>query len=275
MDIKPLQDNIAVVTGGGRGIGRTIAETLAAAGAKVALLGRQRDSLEDTARSIEADGGTALTIACDVSDMQAVPAAIAQAEANLGPIDLLINNAGIGAGGPIWEIPAQEWWRVQEVNVLGPFLTTQACLKGMVKRGSGRIINMGSYQGIAPNSDASPYCTSKAALLRLTDCTALEVEPHGIAVFAVSPGFVHTDMTRELEAMLRAKDPDFEGWDPAWIFPAQDCADLCLRLAVGEADALTGRMIHVRDDLDQMIADADEIVAADRYALRLTVDLDN
>ena len=142
----------------------------------------------------------------------------------------------------------------------------KACLKGMVTRGSGRIINMGSYQGIAPNSDASPYCTSKAALLRLTDCTALEVEPHGIAVFAVSPGFVHTDMTRELEALLRAKDPDFEGWDPAWIFPAQDCADLCVRLAVGEADALTGRMIHVRDDLDQMIADADEIVAADRYA---------
>ena len=275
MEQKLLQDKTAIITGGGRGIGRTIAQTLAAAGAKVALLGRQPDSLEETASAIQAAGGTAVTIACDISDMQAVPAAIAQVEVALGPIDLLINNAGIGAGGPIWEIPAEDWWHVQEVNVLGPFLATQSCLQGMVKRGSGRIINLGSYQGIAPNSEASPYCTSKAALLRLTDCTALEVEPHGIAVFAISPGFVHTDMTRELEEMLRAKDPDFEGWDPAWIFPAQDCADLCLRLASGEADALTGRMIHVRDNLDEMIANADKIIAEDRYALRLTVDLDD
>jgi NAD(P)-dependent dehydrogenase (short-subunit alcohol dehydrogenase family) len=160
-----------------------------------------------------------------------------------------------------------------EVNLKGPLLTTHAVLGGMVQRGNGRIINVGSYVGVLPNAMGSSYSTSKAALLRLTDCTAEGVKEAGVSVFAISPGYVKTDMTRELEEQQRAANPDFEPMDEAWVFPPEDAAVLCVRLASGEADALTGRFIHVRDNLDDMIATADEIVNQDRYALRLNVDL--
>ena len=134
--------------------------------------------------------------------------------------------------------------------------------------------NVGSYQGILPNSFSGAYATSKASLMRLTDSAAGEVVDQGVTIFCISPGFVYTDMTKDLEAKLREVNPEFEGFDDSYKFPPEAAGELCVRLARGEADKLTGRMIHVRDDLDQMIAEADQIVADDRYALRLSVDLD-
>ena len=269
-----LQAKVVLITGGGRGIGRTLAEMLANSSAAVAVMGRDLDSLSDTVSMIESAGGRALAVRGDVLNRDDICAAVDEVEASLGPIDVLINNAGVGgAGGPLWQTDSDEWWWVQEVNVRGPYLMMHAVLGGMVERGSGCIINMGSYQGIFPSPNSSAYATSKAALLRLTDSTAGEVADKGVSVFCISPGFVDTDMTRDLEAKLLEVNPEFEGFDESYKFPPEACGALCVRLASGEADALTGRMIHVRDDLDAMIAAAKSIVEEDRYALRLTVDL--
>jgi NAD(P)-dependent dehydrogenase (short-subunit alcohol dehydrogenase family) len=271
-----LQDKVALITGGGRGIGRTVAEMLADSNVAVAIMGRSMGSLSDTVSMIESAGGRALAVRGDVLNRKDISAAVEEVETSLGPIDVLINNAGVGgAAGPLWQTDEDEWWWVQEVNVRGPYMMMHAVLGGMVERGSGCIINMGSYQGIFPSPNSGAYATSKAALLRLTDSTAGEVADKGISVFCISPGFVDTDMTRDLEAKLREVNPEFEGFDESYKFPAEACGALCVRLASGEADALTGRMIHVRDDLDGMIEAAENIVEEDRYALRLTVDLND
>lgn len=270
-----LAGQVAFVTGGGRGIGRVIVDHLVRQGAAVAVFGRNEDTLRETARAIELSGGRAIAVSGDVTNKDDVQAAVQRVEHELGPITLLVNNAGLGgAGGPIWQTDPDEWWQVMEVNLKGPFLCTHAILGGMVERRCGRIVNVGSYQGILPNPMATSYATSKAALLRLTDSVAEGAKEFGVSVFAISPGFVWTDMTRDLERTMKELAPDEELIDEAWVFPAEDAAGLCVRLASGEADKLTGRFIHVKDDLDQMIATAEKIVSDDRYVLRLTADLE-
>lgn len=134
MTIK-LQDKVALVTGGGRGIGRTVAEMLAGSNAAVVVMGRSIDSLSDTVSMIELAGGRALAVRGDVLNRKDISAAVNEVEASLGPIDVLINNAGVGgAGGPLWQTDSDEWWWVQEVNVRGPYLMMHAVLGGMVER---------------------------------------------------------------------------------------------------------------------------------------------
>ncbi len=265
-----LTGQVTVVTGGGRGIGRVISQMLARAGAAVAVLGQAQGPLDETVGAIKAAGGIAAPWSVDVTKGPDIARTMTEVEAALGPISLLVNNAGTNnGGGPIWLTDPDEWWRAMEINLRGPFLCSRAVLPGMLERGAGRIVNMGSAVGLRAEPMASSYSTSKAALLRLTDCMAFGVEDAGVQVFAISPGLVWTDMTRGLEEKIRANDPEFEGFAEEHIFPPEDVATLIARLATGEADALTGRFIHVADDLDTLIADADNIVAEDRYALRL------
>ena len=265
-----LKSQVAFVTGGGRGIGQAISLELAKRGAVVAVVGRTMDTLQKTVSMIEADGGTAGAWVADVTNQSDIDRIVEEVERELGPISLLVNNAGTNkGGGPLWLVDPDEWWDAMEINLRGPFLCTRAVLPGMLQRANGRIVNIGSLVGARPEANASSYSVAKAALMRLTDCAAMGVAAQNVQVFAISPGWVWTDMTRDTVELIKANDPNFEGIDEEYVFEPEDTASLIARLAGGEADALTGRFIHVGNDLAKMIEDADQIVDADRYALRL------
>ena len=245
---------VALVTGGGRGIGRRIAVALAEAGMRVAVSARTSEQVEATAA--EARG---LPIQADVSRREDVERMVAEVERELGPIDLLVNNAGIaGWEQRAWELDPADWWHVFEVNLLGAFLCCRAVLPGMIERGHGRIVNTGSGAAYLPGTKNTAYAASKSALYRFGEALALQLEPHGIPVFTISPGLVRTDMTE-------GAFPDDAPWTPPELAPR-----LVRALASGRLDRLSGRYIHAEhDDVDDLEARADEIVANDLNAIRL------
>jgi NAD(P)-dependent dehydrogenase (short-subunit alcohol dehydrogenase family) len=268
-----LEGQVAFVTGGGRGLGRAFAETLAAAGAAVAVVARSASQVEETAADIVARGGSALALAVDVSDPAAVERAVQSVERELGPVDLLVNNAGVtGPIGPITETDPEQWWRCLEINLRGPFLCARGVLAGMIARGRGRIINVASGAGALPVPYLCAYVTSKAALIRFTENLALETREQGIRVFAIHPGTVRTAMVTE-----GIDSPAGRQWLP-WFrdaveqgqhVPPERAARLVLQLASGRADALTGRFLTIHQDLDALIARAEEIAATDLHTLRV------
>lgn len=245
---------VALVTGGGRGIGAGIARELADAGMKVAVSSRTREQVEQVATEI---GG--LAVVADVSSPGDAEALVAEVERELGPIDLLVNNAGIAGWEvePAWESSPEAWWRVFEINVLGPLLVSRAVIPGMIERGGGRIVNTGSGSGYLPGQKSTAYAGSKAALYRFNEGLALQLEEHGIPVFTISPGLVKTDMTEVF------------GDDMPWT-PPELAPQLVRVLASGRADKLSGRYIHAEhDDIEDLIRRADEIVDNDLNAIRL------
>jgi NAD(P)-dependent dehydrogenase (short-subunit alcohol dehydrogenase family) len=258
-----LQGQAALVSGGGRGIGREIALGLARDGMRVGLLGRSREPLDATLTAcVEAGAATAMAVPADVTDPDAVRAAVATVERDLGPVDLLVANAGLRdrtAARP-WEADPDDWWRVVETNLRGVFLLDRAVLPGMVARGRGRVLHVGSGMGQRPHPDWSAYSVSKAGLSRLTDSLAAALDGTGVTVLEVSPGLVRTDMTETM-------------WGPAdeqpWN-PVQRIVDVVRRFARGDLDALTGRFVHAaRDDLDALLAAEKTIRERDARTLRL------
>ena len=183
---------------------------------------------------------------------------VAEVERELGPIDLLVANAGIASfEEAAWELDPADWWQVFEVNVLGAYLCARAVIPGMIDRGRGRIVLTGSGSAYLPGQKTTAYGGSKAALYRMGEGLALQLEPHGIAVFTISPGLVKTEMT--------SRFPDNAPWTPPELAPR-----LIRVLASGRADALAGRYIHAEhDDIEDLIRRADEIRAQDLNAIRL------
>ncbi|MGH3022550.1 MAG: SDR family NAD(P)-dependent oxidoreductase, partial [Gaiellaceae bacterium] len=210
--------------------------------------------VEETAA---AAGG--LAIECDVSDRGAVEDAVARVEADLGPVDLLVANAGVTIWeDAAWELEPEEWWRVLEVNVLGVYLCCRAVIPGMIERGRGRIVNVASGAAYLPGSTATAYSASKAAVHRFSETLARQLEPHGIPVFSISPGLVRTALTED-------RFGDDAPWTPPELAPR-----LVRALASGRLDALAGRYLHAEhDDVDDLAARAAEIVAGDLNAIRL------
>jgi 3-oxoacyl-[acyl-carrier protein] reductase len=245
---------VALVTGGGRGIGANVARELAEAGMEVAVTGRTREQVEALAAEI---GGLALV--GDVSRRDDVERWFAR----IGELDLLVNNAGIsGAQCLAWEEEPDVWWHVFEVNVLGAFLCCRAALPGMVERRRGRIVNVSSGASYLPvGSDAglgTAYGASKAALSRFTESLDAQARGHGVRAFHVSPGLVQTEMTAPVFG-------DEAPWPPPELAPR-----LVRVLASGRADALSGRYLHAEhDEIEELIRRADEVVADDLNSIRL------
>jgi NAD(P)-dependent dehydrogenase (short-subunit alcohol dehydrogenase family) len=222
-----LSGQTALVTGGTRGVGQAIARALEGAGADV--------------RTISRSAGV------DVTVLEAVERSIA----GIGPIDLLVNNAGtLDAIGAAWTVEPDAWRRDLETSVLGAFHCARAVLPGMIERGRGRIVNVSSGAATRPYPYGSGYAAGKAALLTFTESLAAETKEHGLAVFAITPGFVWTEMTERLRD-ASGPAPDISGADP---LEPERAGELVVRLASGEADALSGRFIHVRDDLDELLS---------------------
>ncbi len=268
-----LRGQVAIVTGGGRGIGREIAQALATAHAQVVVVARTTEQLAETVKLINETGGQCTSIVTDVADPQAVQNMVQRIEIEIGPVSVLINNAGfLGTVGPIWELDPAEWLRVIDINLNGALLCARAVLPGMVQRRQGRIINVSSGAALAPIPFGTAYCVSKAALVRFTECMAVETYEHGVFAFAIDPGFVRTEMSRYLGESEEAKL--YLPWiNHLWVEgrfdPAERATELVVRLASGEADALTGRFVRIYDDLDAMLLHAAQIDKDDLYTLRV------
>ena len=240
-----------------------VASHLAEAGYRVAIAARSGDELAAVARETGA-----LAVPLDVTDGAAVDAAFARVDAELGPLDLLVANAGTaGDARASWEQQPDDWWRVFEVNVLGAYLCARAAVQRMRSSGGGRIVNIASGAAYFPLGEnglqiSSAYMASKAALMRFTEALAAEAAADGIAVFAISPGTVKTEMTADVFAALW-EEPDV--WSPPEL-----AADLIAFLDTGALDALSGRYIHAATDDWRSLPDRiDEILEGDRHALRL------
>jgi 3-oxoacyl-[acyl-carrier protein] reductase len=272
MPTDDLTGQVAIVTGASRGLGRAFAIALGQAGASVAVTGRTATDVNETARLVEQTGAKALPFVTDVAKPADVAHVVARTEAELGPINILVNNAGAAPTEIVpWEADADEWWSVFETNVRGTFLYTRSVLPGMVARQSGRIINLVSEAGNNPEPELSAYSTSKAALIHFTDAMALATVDQGIKVFAFHPGMVRTGMTTDLIAHggvgmgARLEAAFAEGRDT----PPERSAERLMFLASGRADFLNGRYIMARQQEDELLAQADAIAASDLYKLRV------
>jgi len=195
--MSQLNGKVALVTGGGRGIGRAIAMTLSDAGASVAVTGRNITNLEDTKSAIIAKGGKALALACDVSNKSSVESAFEKIRAELGAVDILVNNAGVTYSRKFHETPDDVWEQIIQTNVNGVFYCCKAALPDMIQKRWGRIVTIASIAGLSGIPFSSAYGASKHAQVGLTRSLALEVARYNIAVNAICPGWVETDMLEE------------------------------------------------------------------------------
>jgi len=243
-----LPSGVAVVTGGGRGIGANIARALAGDGWSVVVTARSRREIEAVADEI---GGRALEM--DVSSRESVERGFAEA----GPIDLLVANAGVRSqDGASWEIDPADWWQTFEVNVLGVHLCCRAVIPGMLERGGGRIVITGSGASYLPGLKTPAYDASKAAVGRYGETLNNELDGR-IPVFVFSPGLVRTEMTSSF------------GDDMPWT-PPELAPELVRKLASGAYDALAGRYLHAEhDDIDDLLARIDEVRESDLNAIRV------
>lgn len=261
----PQTPRTAVVTGAGRGIGRSLAFGLARAGYAVALVGRSRDTLEAVALEIS-DGPAeheAVVVVADVSDPDAVAAAAQQIEGAFGAhggVGLLVNNAGVieEHEKPFAEDDVADVWRVIEVNVRGPLLLTHALLPGMLARGGGRIVNINSGSAFRRSETYTGYGISKGALARFTSLLDAQYRDQGLRTFDLAPGVVVTDMTRAMPLHEERTE---------WT-PVEASVDLVVGIGDGELDALSGRFLRAgSDDLASLSTHAYDILVADSRRL--------
>jgi len=230
----------ALVTGSTRGIGRAIADSLAGAGARVAVVGRDKARADEAAAGV---GNGARGFAADVSDPKSVVALVEAVEKEFGQIDILVNNAGLTRDNILFRLKDDDWDAVLDANLRGAFVAIRAVARGMIKRRWGRIINIASVVGITGNKGQANYAASKAGLLGLTKSVAKELGSRNVLVNAVAPGFIETDMTAAMTPEARAA---LSGQIPLERLGApQDIAGVVTFLASDLAGYITGQTIVV------------------------------
>ena len=236
-----LENQVAFITGARRGIGRAIALKLAHNGADCVLLARTApDELADEIRGL---GRRALAIAADVSDADAVDAAVKQAIAEFGKIDVLVNNAGIARDGLLIRMKLEQWQNVIDVNLSGAFYCTKAVARHMLKANAGRIITITSVIGQMGNAGQANYAASKAGLIGFTKSVAKELGSRGITANAIAPGFISTDMTADMTD--EAKSALLQNVPLGALGEPDDVAEVALFLASPGARYITGQVLNV------------------------------
>jgi len=207
---KPLAAKVALVTGASRGIGLAVAKSLASMGAKISVCARDRQRLDVAAADLERSGACVLALPADVSHTAEIAPLVEKTERSLGPIEILVNNAGIGVFGPIQDASEANWDAVLDTNLKSVFLLSRAVAPGMISRRAGHIVNISSLAGRNAFAGGGIYCASKWGLLGLTECMAEDLRPFGIRVSAVCPGSVATDFsphsTKDPKKMLQPED---------------------------------------------------------------------
>ena len=235
-----LGSRVALVTGSTRGIGRAIAQTLADAGATVAVVGRDLDRARDVASAL---GGSAQGFACDLGDLAQASGLVAQVEAAFGAVDVLVNNAGLTRDNLLLRLRDEEWEDVIDTNLRGTFATTRAAVRGMMKRRWGRIVNIASVVGLTGNKGQANYAASKAGLIGFTKSVAKELGSRNVLANVVAPGLIETDMTDamsdEARRAMRAQIPLERMGTPA------DIANVVAFLASDLAAYITGQVLVV------------------------------
>ena len=238
-----LKDQVAIVTGASRGIGRCIALALAAQGARLVVSARNEEALARLADEIKAGGGEAVAVAADVANSDDADRLVATASEKFGRLDILVNNAGITRDGLLLRMKDEDWDAVLDTNLKGAFACTRAAAKVMSKQRFGRIINISSVVGEMGNPGQANYCASKAGLIGLTKSNALELARRNVTVNAITPGFIVTDMTDELSD--KQKEELNSQIPLGRLGEADDVAQAVLFLASGQAGYITGQVLGV------------------------------
>jgi NAD(P)-dependent dehydrogenase (short-subunit alcohol dehydrogenase family) len=271
---------VILITGASRGIGRAIALHVAAQGARVALLARSSGGLEETLAAVQDAGGAGIALTADVTDEQSVIRAHEQTAASLGPVDVLVNNAGLGGPvGPMWDVDPADWWETVEVNLRGTFICSRVVLPSMAERRSGRIVNVASNAGAHRWPYFTAYATSKAAVIKLTESLASELRDYGVSVFALHPGLVRAGLTGNAMSDTSTPPPgSIAALTRSWFerelaegrtVSAEQAAAFVAEIASGRADALSGRYIAIEDDLDDLVERAEEVRRENLQALKV------
>ncbi len=227
-----LEGKTAIITGAGRGIGQAIAETFARQGCDVAVVARTQDQVDETADRVRERGRRALAVSCDVSNPDDVAACVDNVLTKFGQIDVLVNNAGVAIFKPFVETTLDDWRQTMEVNLTGVFVMVKAVLPAMIERKQGRIINISSVAGLKPLVNQGAYCASKHGVNGLSKVLAMELRELNIAVHAICPGGVDTELARDA---MPERDKS------SWMQP-EDIANACLYLA----------SLHPRSTIDEL-----------------------
>ena len=270
-----LDGRVAVITGAGRGIGQAIALAYAREGAKLALAARSESELQEAVSAASELGAEAIAVPTDVTSQEDTEQLASRAVERFGRIDVLVNNAGIsGPIGPLQDNDVADWVSTISVNLTGTFLVCRAVIPAMLAQSSGKIINLSGAGATNAWSNMSAYCSSKAAVVRLTEVLAQELDGKGITVNALGPGSVHTGMWDKMTEQAAEAGADFihelglrvTSGGGASI---DECAELAVWLASDESGALTGRLISAAtDDFRGLPPRVAEIMAGDAYTLR-------
>ena len=260
-----LKGQVAIVTGAGRGFGRAIAMRYAGEGAAVTVTSRSAAELESAIEDIGRIGGRAIAVQGDVTNPEDVDRVVATTEQQLGPVSILVSNAGVpGPFGPVWSVNPEQWVAAQYVHIRAPFYYMQRVMPGMTQRRAGTVILVSAIASRIVAPYLSAYCLGKIAQTRLAAVAAAEAREFGVNVYSIDPGFVYTGM-----AEATASHPDAQRWLPGMVDRLRSvresphrnadlvrCAQRCLDLASGRYAALSGRYLELGDDLDAAVRDA-------------------